>query len=315
MLTAGSTQVLESLHLSQEYSERGKFDTAVEEAFRAIQLSPDYLPGHSQLAELMARQDHTEIAVTKFVAIGDTCNMRGDVNGAILNYERALEISPMDLRTRKRLINILIQNNNIDSALEHYMAMGDAYYNLAEGDQARGTYLEALELVPRGSADKGWRSRLLRSIADIDMQRLDWKNAIYAYSELNTSEPDDEDVTNTLIDLYYKVGQPKMALDHLDAHLMQLVRTGQGSRVVKVLERMVDQRPGDVGLVDRLVRLYLQQGKGQEALQLLDQLAEAQLDAGDTRSAINTIDKILELSPPNAASYEHLRQRVSQDLS
>jgi tetratricopeptide (TPR) repeat protein len=314
MLTAGSTQVLESLHLSQEYSERGKFDTAVEEAFRVIQLSPDYLPGHSQLAELMARQDHTEIAVTKFVAIGDTCHMRGDVNGAILNYERALEISPMDLRTRKRLINILIQNNNIDSALDHYMAMGDAYSNLAEGDQARETYLEALELVPKGSADKGWRSRLLRSIADIDMQRLDWKNAIYAYSELNASEPDDEDVTNTLIDLYYKVGQPKLALDHLDAYLMQLVRTGQGSKVVNILERMVDQRPSDVGLVDRLVRLYLQQGKGQEALQLLDQLAEAQLDAGDTRSAIATIDKILELRPPNAASYEHLRQRVSQDL-
>jgi tetratricopeptide (TPR) repeat protein len=240
--------------------------------------------------------------------------MRGDVNGAILNYERALEISPMDLRTRKRLINILIQNNNIDSALDHYMAMGDAYSNLAEGDQARETYLEALELVPKGSADKGWRSRLLRSIADIDMQRLDWKNAIYAYSELNASEPDDEDVTNTLIDLYYKVGQPKLALDHLDAYLMQLVRTGQGSKVVNILERMVDQRPSDVGLVDRLVRLYLQQGKGQEALQLLDQLAEAQLDAGDTRSAIATIDKILELRPPNAASYEHLRQRVSQDL-
>ncbi len=315
MLTAGSTQVLESLHLSQEYSERGKFDTAVEEAFRAIQLSPDYLPGHSQLAELMARQDHTEIAVTKFVTIGDTCNMRGDANGAILNYERALEISPMDLRTRKRLINILIHNNNIDSALENYMAMGDAYYNLAEGDQARETYLEALELVPRGSADKGWRSRLLRSIADIDMQRLDWKNAIYAYSELNASEPNDEDVTNTLIDLYYKVGQPKMAIDHLDAYLMQLVRTGQGSKVVKILERMVEQRPSDVGLVDRLARLYLQQGRSQEALQLLDQLAEAQLDAGDTRSAIVTIDKILGLSPPNAASYEHLRQRVSQDLT
>lgn len=315
ILTAGSAQVLESLYLSQEYAKRQKYNSAIEETYRAIQLSPDYLPAHLQLAELLALQDLSSIAVTKFVTIGDTYRSRGDTNGTISAYERALEFAPLDLSIRARLIDILKRHGLIDRSLEHYLAMGEAYYQLAQVDKARETYQEALKLAPRGSADKKWRLKLMRLIADIDMQRFEWRRALGAYRELRAAEPNDERLAITLIDLYYRVGQGESALRELDRYLIQLVKSGRGAKVPGILEDMVDRRPGDAGLVNRLVRLYMQQKSSQKAVQILDKLGEEQLNAGETQEAIKTIETILKLKPPNAISYRQLLERLYQDVS
>ena len=306
MLTAGSEQVLESLYLSQEYARRGMYDTAIEETYRAIQLSHDYLPAHIQLGELLGKQGRRETAAQKFMTVADTYRNRGDVNGSILSYEKAVEMTPLDLTVRARLIDLVKQHGEIDRALEHYLAMGDAYYQLAQVDKARDTYQEALKLAPRGSAEHNWKMRFLRMAAEIDMQRFDWRRALTAYKELRVLDPEDERTAITLVDLYYKVGQPVNAVGELDNYLKQLVRSGRGAKVVGILEDMVRQRPSDKNLVDRLSRLYLQQKRQAEAIDLLDKLGEAQLEANETAAAYTTIEKILALNPPNAASYRQL---------
>jgi len=92
--------------------------------------------------------------------------------------------------------------------------------------------------------------------------------------------------------------------------LKQLVRSGRGAKVVGILEDMVRQRPSDVSLVERLSRLYIQQKRVTEAIELLDKLGEAQLEAKDTQHAIETIEKIIALNPPNAASYQQLLSQL-----
>ncbi len=313
IFAAGSMQVLQSLYLSQEYAELGKYDSAVEEAYRAIQFSPYYLAGHVQLAELMVKQDRIPIAVTKYLTIGNTCSVRGDINGAINNYERAVELSPLDIFNRAKLIEVLIQHSQIDRALDHYLALGEVYYNLAEMDKARETYLEALKLVPEGTNKQQWRLRLLRAIADIDMQRLDWRHALVAYIELSAAIPSDKDVALKLIDLYFKVDQPMRAVQGIDQFLGLLVKNGQSAEVAGILEDLVDQWPENEDLVIRLSRLYVHQGRRQDAITLLDSLGEAQLNSGQSEQAVRTIERILQLDPPNSTSYQKLLQRLEQE--
>lgn len=313
IFAAGSMQVLQSLYLSQEYAQLGKYDSAVEEAYRAIQLSPYYLAGHIQLAELMVMQDRIPIAVAKYLTIGDTYRVRGDIIGAIGNYERAVELSPLDLTNRARLIDVLTWHGQIDRAMEHYLVMGEVYYNLAEMEKARETYLAALNLTPKGSGQHQWRLRLLRSVADIDMQRLDWKRALTAYTEIDASMPNDQEVALNLIDLYFKVGQPERAVQRLDQFLGHLVSSGRSSEVVGILEGLVEQWPENEALVNRMTRLYIHQGRRQDAIALLDTLGEAQLNSGRTELAVRTIERILQLDPPNSTSYQKLLQRLEQE--
>ncbi len=313
VLTAGSEQVLESLYLSQEYTRRGMYNTAVEETYRAIQLSPDYLPAHVQLAEVLARQGRRGVAATKFTTIANTYQVRGDINSSIAAHERVVDLSPMEISTRARLIDLLKRHGQIDRSLEHYAALGETYDQLAQVDKARETYQEALKLTPRAT-DSLWRGRILRRIADIDMQRFDWSRALSAYKELRQLEPEDERTAITLVDLHYRVGQNNEAIRELDKYLIHLVRSGRGAKVIGILEDMVNQRPADANLVDRLSRLYLQQKRQTDAVDLLDKLGEAQLEAGHTKGAIKTIEKILKLNPDNIDSYQQLLKQLNQQL-
>ncbi len=311
ILTAGSEQVLESLYLSQEYARRELYATAMEESLRAVQLSASYLPAHWQLGEMLLRQDRLETASHKFLTIGDTYRSRGDLTGALNAYERVVEINPLDVSIRARLVDLLKRHGQIDRALEHYLAMGNAYNQLAQADKAREIFQEALKLAPRGSAERNWRARFLRAQAEIDMERLDWRRALISYRELREAEPADERIAITLIDLHYKLGQDEQGLKELDRYLIQLVRGNRGAKLVGILEDMVQQRPTDPGLIDRLSRLYWQQGRYHEAIELLDKLGEAQLMAGDRKGAMATIQKIVKLNPPNVTMYRQLLEQLT----
>lgn len=312
VLTAGSSQVLESLYLAQEYTKRNMYDTAIEEIYLAIQFSPDYLPAHLQLAETLGRQGRTEAAALKYSTIADTYKVRDDVNGAIIAYEKVVQLSPLDVSAKGRLIDLLKRHGQIDKALEHYLAMGESQYQLAQVDNAREAYQEGLKLTPRASEPQKWEMLLLRRIAEIDMQRFNWRHALTAYKKLRQLLPEDERTALTLVDLLYKVGQPNNAVVELDRYLKQLVRGGRGAKVSGILEHMVSRRPSDPQLVERLSRLYIQQKKISQAVGILDKLGEAQLDAGETAAAAKTIEKILALKPPNAANYRQLLSQLNQ---
>jgi len=113
-------------------------------------------------------------------------------------------------------------------------------------------------------------------------------------------------VARSIIDLYYNVGRPDAALQQLDRHLVYLVRNGRGREVPLIMNELIDERPNDAGLVDRMVRLKIHQGKKEQAIALLDQLGEAQIDAGETEEAIATIEKIIALEPEEETKYADL---------
>lgn len=310
ILTAGSSKVLEALYRAQELAKRQLYDSAIEEIYRAIDITPNYLPAHMQMAELLLKQQRVSEATQKFLVLARAYQSTNDIGGAIHAYERAAEASPIDINIRSRLINTLKKYGHTDKAIEQYIGMGQAYYQMAQIDRARETYAEGLKLVPRGTEHTNARIRLLRYIGDIDLQRFDWKRALPIYSELRRLDPEDERTAITMVDLLYKVGEAAQGLRELDRYLVFLAKSGRGAKVFGILEDMVQQRPTDPGLADRLARLYIQQKKKQRAIDVLDKLGEAQLDAGKNKEAVETINKILTLNPSNREAYEQLLEQL-----
>jgi tetratricopeptide (TPR) repeat protein len=245
--------------------------------------------------------------------IGDTYNVRGDLKSAVDAYEKALALSPSDIDTRTQLIDLLLRNQQLEQAISHAITLGETYYSLAHVDMARQSYVEALTFTAQLPDGQQFRPELLRRIADIDMQRLDWKEAIAAYSELSKSDPEDEQAALTLVELFFKVNQPDLALGWLDQFFIKLVRNRKGTRIPTLLQELVEQRPGEPGLVDRLARLYLKNEQIESAIELYDRLGEEQLESNDRIGAIKTIKMILELNPQDADSYHQLVERLRDD--
>jgi tetratricopeptide (TPR) repeat protein len=298
--------ILSSVSLSQEYMRRGALTAATEVCYRALESAPTYLPLHLRLAEIFVEDGRVEDAVAKYKAVADLYLVREESRLAINVYKRMLKLTPLDVVARSRLIDLLLSFGEIDQALEQYMALADAYYQLAQVNKSLEKYAEALRLVLRSSDEKKWRARLLRSMADVQTRRANWREAIDLYQQIVAEVPDDERAWLHLIDLNYKIGGDREADKAVVAMVKDYYARGQKERALALLQEAVRIHPQQMALRARLARIYIELGQREEAVAELDTLRELQLGAGLREQAKATVRYIISLNPQKADAYQHL---------
>jgi thioredoxin-like negative regulator of GroEL len=147
-------------------------------------------------------------------------------------------------------------------------------------------------------------------MADIDMQRLDWKQAIRVYEQIRTLRPDDEEVRKNLIELSLRLGQPPQANAEIENYLTYLQTHGHSEKGIKFVEALLSDRPDDFVLRRALAQLYHQAGQVEDAVAQLDSLAESMLNVGQKEEAMVVINQILLMGPPNAEQYRQLLMQL-----
>jgi tetratricopeptide (TPR) repeat protein len=297
---------INAIHRIHEYLEKKMAFTALEECFWAIQRAPYYLPLHLRLGDILAEQGRVEEAVRKFCTIGDTYQARGETPRAVAVYRKALELAPMDVEARARLIRILIDAHRIDEAIDQYIVMADAFYQLAQVNRAIETYSDALRYAAQGDPSRHWETNILHRIGDIYIQRVDWRQAIKAYQRIKRVDREDAKARSQLVDLYFKTGQRDQALRELDELIEFHTTRRQLHELLSVLQDTVRSRPDELTLHMRLAKLYLDLKMKQEAITELDTIGEMQLNAGKTQEAIRTIQAIIRLGPQQEQGYLQL---------
>lgn len=307
----GSEDILPSVALAQEYQRRKKFYCALEEVLHTLSNAPDYLPLHHLMATLLQETGHLDEALQKFHTIARTYEIRGQMPQALATYQQVLQISPLDVGVRKRVIDLLIRRGQIDDALDEYLQLADAHYQLAQPDRAQEIYNEARRLAVRGTPERGWEVRILRKIADLDLQRLNWQSAIKANEEILRIEPDDERAHLALYRLYPRTGRPHLGMNALDKLIRRYLENRKVKKALAVLEDLISDEPASLPLRARSAQLYLNIGNRERALEHLDILGDLQLEAGKRDAAVKTIEAIIALNPPNAEGYVQLYQEMT----
>jgi tetratricopeptide (TPR) repeat protein len=310
ILQAQSSQVLEAINHVHQLARAGQLRSAMEEAFQAITYAPAYLPLHTLIGDLLVRENHVEDAIAKYTVVAQAYSVRGEAVQAAKTLRRVIQLAPMDMSARTRLIDQLVSRGQVNEAIKEYLELADIYYRLAELDAARKTYTTALRVVQQTNADRTWNVHILQRMADIDMQRLDWKQAIRVYEQIRTLRPDDEGVRKNLIELSLRLGQPAQANAELESYLAYLQTSNRGALGIPFVEGLLAERPDDPILRRALAGLYQQAGRPAEAVAQLDSLAESLLEAGKKEDALVIINQILLMEPPNANQYRQLLMQL-----
>ncbi len=306
MLNAGSSRILESLQLSQEYAEQGLYDSAIEEVYRAIEVSAGYLPAHIQMADLLAAKNKHSQASQKLQTIGRTYMVRGDKEGAIGVLQKAAAIAPLNSESQQTLLDLLTESGRQEDIIGQYLIMGNTAYQQAQLEDARKHYIEGLKMAQETEISPGLKGNLLQHLGDLEMQLLDWKKALPIWLELTRLEPENTSFVKKSVKALYNLNEKGKGLKLLDQQIVKLIKAKQGRSVFKLLEELDTEYPNDPGLVERLSRLYARTNQKDKAISLLDKLGEALLNVGNHRLAEKTIQKILSLDPPNKEAYEQL---------
>jgi tetratricopeptide (TPR) repeat protein len=178
---------------------------------------------------------------------------------------------------------------------------------------ARKTYTTALHVVQQKNADRSWNVHILQRMADIDMQRLDWKQALRVFEQIRTLRPDDEVVRKNLIDLNLRMAQQSQVIAELDSYLSYMEDNGKKEQAIPFLENLVTENEDQVMLRRALAGLYQQTGQTDEAIAQLDAIGELLINNGNKEEATEVIQQILAMNPPNVDKYRTLLEQLQAE--
>jgi len=306
ILQAQSSSVLESMNRINQLARIGSLRSAMDEAYYAIQYAPTYLPLHMLMGDLLVQENHEADAITKYSIVAHAYSVRGEVLQATKLLRRIIQLSPMDLGARNRLIDQLTARGQIDDAIREYLELAAIYNRLAELDMARKTYTTALRVVQQGNASRDWNAHILQRMADIDLQRLDWKQALRVYEQIRTITPDDDTARRQLVELNLRMAQNDKALNELENYIGYLESQNKNDIAIVFIEDMLKDHPDQLLLKRALAAQLHYGGRTNEAISILDILGENLMQSGNRQGALEVINQIVLMNPPNVEQYRRL---------
>lgn len=310
LLEAKDTHIVDGLARINKLSEKGLHRSAMEEAFILVTSAPTYLPLHVQMGELMLKLGNEQQAMDKFIVVSEAYASRGEMKRATNLLGRVVELSPMDYKARHFLVDRLVEVGETGRAVEESVKLGDVQYRLAQLDAARKTYEHSLRLAQQHDADDSWSVRILKQMADIDMQRLDWRQALLVFQQLRTLDQDDPSTRTRLVELNVRLGQSTKAETELDNFISYLSANARLEDAAAYLENLAEEQEKMVFVRSKLAEVYQQQGKVEAAIAELDKVAEKLIVDGEIERAKEAIRAILQMNPANADQYRAALQRL-----
>jgi tetratricopeptide (TPR) repeat protein len=306
ILEAQSSSVLEVMNHINQLARAGSLRSAMDEAYYAMQYAPTYLPLHMLMGDLLVQENHVTEAIMKFNIVAHAYGVRGEATQAIKILRRIIQLAPMDLGARNRLIEQLIARGQVDDAIREYLELSAIYYRLADLDMARKTYTTALRVVQQGNASHDWNVHILQRMADIDLQRLDWKQALRVYEQIRTIAPDDSPTRKQLVEINLRMAQIDKAMNELDSYITHLASQNKSDVALLFIEDLLDEH-GDQPMLRRAYAVQLHRaGRMDEAISLLDTLGESLMQNGSKQAALEVINQIVMMNPPNVEEYRRL---------
>ncbi len=153
----------------------------------------------------------------------------------------------------------------------------------------------------------GFNKQKVLANAEKYVQQGKLQNAIAEYEKILKNDPKDLTVTNTVGDLYSRIGEGDKATNCFknvgDAYATQ----GFTVKAIAMYKKISKLKPSLDSLL-KLAELYTQQGLFNDARAQYLQLADEFLKAGELENAVRIFQKILEMDPENSAMRVRLAE-------
>ncbi len=153
----------------------------------------------------------------------------------------------------------------------------------------------------------GFNKQKVLSAAEKYVQQGKLQNAIAEYEKVTKADPKDLTVTNTIGDLYSRLGEADKATECFktvgDAYAAQ----GFTVKAIAMYKKISKLKPS-LESVLKLAELYTQQGLFNDARAQYLQVAEEFLKSGELENAVRIFQKILEMDPENTSMRVRLAE-------
>ena len=153
----------------------------------------------------------------------------------------------------------------------------------------------------------GFNKQKALSAAEKFVQQGKLQNAIAEYEKVLKADPKELTVSNTIGDLYARLGQVDKAIESFKSVGDAYAAQGFTVKAIAMYKKLTKLKP-TLEIVLRLAELYTQQGLFNDARAQYLQVAEEFLRSGELEQAVRIFQKTLEMDPENVAMRTRLAE-------
>jgi len=153
----------------------------------------------------------------------------------------------------------------------------------------------------------GFNKQKALSAAEKFVQQGKLQNAIAEYEKVLKADPKELTVSNTIGDLYARLGQGDKAVESFKSVGDAYAAQGFTVKAIAMYKKLTKLKP-TLESVLRLAELYTQQGLFNDARAQYLQVAEEFLRSGELEQAVRIFQKTLEMDPENVAMRTRLAE-------
>ena len=310
MLLPNSNQIVTGLARAQRLVSNNALLPALEELYFDLELAPSEPLLHELIATMMVKRNHIDAAIEKYLLVARKYELTGDPNQSVRVLSQAQQLSPTNLTVRNRLIELLFSLDRRDDAVRQRMDLAETYYRLADLDKARTEYLNVLRMSQKGETNRTWNIEILKRVADIDLQRLDWRQGLRIFDQIRGLDPEDMETRVSLVEVNYRLGQDAAAISELDSAVTMYDKLNKVPTALRMLSSLIGIRPDNSDLKSRLLAVSRRVKIMADAISLLDSYADEMIENGNKIAAIVHLETIISLGPPNTMEYRKVLEQL-----
>ena len=246
------------------------------------------------VTELLSTADDPSLKIKLHMMRGDLLTSSGDVDGAIGDYESALELEPQTARAS--LMTALRSKLDGAAAVENTEAERAATLRLVEVQLASEDASEARALLESWVERERKDTEALQLLRKLDEKEGNWEAVVKTCGRLVAVESGEAQVEAAiaLAEACEQLGKPQDARPGLE-HARR--KQPESREIRKRLQRVYEQ----IGAEHELARLLVQEADEvedeTERLALLRKIAELYANVGDMEGALPVLQEVVQLAP------------------
>ena len=258
------------LAAAEKFVQQGKLPNAIAEYLKVIAEDPKDLTVMNTVGDLYARLGQNTEAIQYFKQVGEAYAGEGFIVKAIAIYKKLTKLNPAATDSVLKLAELYSQQGLHNDARAQYLTIADRCLRSGDEQQASRIFHKLLELDPENAAMQAKLADLCVKLGKKDEARNIFFTAAESLFRRGAMEAADEALERVL------------ALDpgHTPAAMLRgriAAEAGNAEKAAQYLEKVPDLDSQPDGL-RALLRVYLQMGKGSEALPIASKLLNVHND-------------------------------------
>jgi pilus assembly protein FimV len=264
--------------IADHYSKDGFFLKAIAIFKKINKLDPSKLDIYAKLADLYAKQGLAMEAKSQYQVLADYYIKHGDPGNALSIYRKISDLDPNSINVHVKLADLYSQNNQTAEALKEYDRVGRMLLKRGMLDEAVQVFRKALKIDTHNTD-------LVESLVNALIEAKDFDDSIQILESSLEANPHPR--------LFALLGR---------AHLAK----GDNRAAQAALERGMAMAPGEPSIREALSEVYVRQGSVGRAFDTLSPLIDAAAARGESKPAVEMINRILRSDTGNIAALEKL---------